>query len=60
MKKNKISKKDQYKINRRYTQCIECFTWYSAEELKNIFQNNKLSSTDKQALIYVVREKLKT
>ena len=58
MKNKKLTKKDKEFIINRYNNVLECFNWYSLIELRNIFINNKLSSTDKEAIINVTKIKL--
>jgi hypothetical protein len=58
MKNKKLTKKDKENINNRYNNAIECFNWYSLIELRDIFISNKLSNTDKEALIQVTQFKL--
>lgn len=57
--KNKLTRRDKLKITARYNQMIEHFEKYDLEELKSMFASQKMSSTDRYALIHVVDAKLK-
>lgn len=54
----KLTKKDRYKINRRYDEMISVWQAYELEELKTLFNTKKMSSTDRAALVKVVSDKL--
>lgn len=54
----KLTKKDRYKINKRYDEMISVWQAYELEELKTLFNTKKMSSTDKAALVKVVSDKL--
>ena len=58
MKNKQLTKKDKKNIINRYNNAIECFNWYSLIELRDIYLSNKLSNTDKQALIKITQFKL--
>ena len=57
--KNKLSRRSVIKINNRYRNKVEEFKSKSLEELKEMFNTNKMSSTDRQALIHVTDYLLK-
>lgn len=56
--KTKLTKKDKINILNRYSTKKEEYLKLTSEELKNIFQNTKLSSTDRQAIIDATSEVL--
>lgn len=56
--KNKLTRRDKSKITARYNQMLEHFEKYDLEELKSMFASQKMSSTDRYALIHVVDVKL--
>lgn len=58
MKNKKLTKKDKENIINRYNNAIECFSWYSLIELKDIFMSNRLSNTDKEAFKVIFNYKM--
>jgi hypothetical protein len=52
-----LNRKDKLKISNRYNSKIEEFNLKTLDELKELYAN-KMSSTDRYALIHVVDKKL--
>lgn len=57
--KNKLTRKDKSKITARYNKMLVHFEQFNLEELKSMYTSQKMSSTDRYALIHVVDAKLK-
>jgi len=56
--RNKIKLADRAKMQARFDMKCEEFSTKTLEELRELFRNTKMSSTDKHALIKVVDMKL--
>ncbi len=52
--RNKLKIQDRVKIQARYNTKFEEFKLLSLDELKKYYNENKMSSTDKQALIHAI------
>lgn len=54
----KLTKKDIKKIRQRFNKMYDEYMTKSLDELKEIFNTKKLSSTDREALVQCVNQKL--
>jgi len=57
--RNKLKLQDYIKIKRRYDMITEKYSDKSLEELKEIYNTTKMSTTDKSAIVALVDIKLK-